>query len=101
MSEDVRPSQGVEQKPKIVRDGFETVPNALRTDNLAVRCTAPEHLGDDAECSGWCESFDIDPSDVRVDGYGYLHFADHVPTECPECGGGLLAYNGVQVNFYV
>ncbi|MFC7216504.1 hypothetical protein ACFQO4_20810 [Saliphagus sp. GCM10025334] len=77
---------------------FERVPDELRKNNLAIRCMIGE---DDPDlCDGWLTSVEIDPSDVRVDGYDRLHFAEHVPTECPECGDRVLEYNGVEVTFH-
>lgn len=77
---------------------FERVPEDLRTDHLTVRCLIAD---EEAEmCEGYFESVDIDPSDVWVDGYDRIHFADHVPTECPECGDRVLSYNGVEVVFH-
>ena len=77
---------------------FDRVPEKLRKDNLAIRCLIAE---DDPDlCDGWVESVEIDPSDVRVDGNGRIHFAEHVPTECGECGDRVLAYNGVEVSFH-
>ena len=79
--------------------GFERVPDELRADALAIRCLIGE---DDPElCPGWVTSVEITPRDVRVDGYDRLHFADHIPTECPACGDRVLAYNGVAVSFHV
>jgi hypothetical protein len=77
---------------------FDRVPDKLRTDNLAIRCLIGE---DDPDlCGGWMTSVEIDPSDVKVDGYDRIHFADHIPTECPECGDRILEYNGVEVSFH-
>ena len=78
-------------------DGFERVPDRLRKRNLAIHCLNHEYNPE--LCEGWVDSVEIDPTDVRVDGYDRIHFADHVPTECPECGDRILAYNGVEVDF--
>jgi len=77
---------------------FERVPNELRKNNLAIRCMIHEH--EPELCDGWLTSVEIDPSDVKVDGYDRIHFADHIPTECPECGDRVLEYNGVEVTFH-
>jgi len=77
---------------------FDRVPDKLRTDNLAIRCLVGE---DDPDlCDGWLTSVEIDPSDVKVDGYDRIHFADHIPTECPECGDRVLEYNGIEITFH-
>ena len=77
---------------------FDRVPDKLRADNLAIRCLIGEE--DPDLCDGWLTSVEIDPSDVKVDGYDRIHFADHIPTECPECGDRVLEYNGVEVSFH-
>lgn len=77
---------------------FERVPDELRKNNLAIRCMIHEVEPD--LCDGWLTSVEIDPSDVKVDGYDRIYFADHIPTECPECGDRVLEYNGVEVNFH-
>jgi hypothetical protein len=81
-----------------IGDGFQNVPEKLVTDNLAIRCLV--HELEPEMCDGWVTNVEIDPTDVTADGYGRLHFADHIPTECPECGDRVLAYNGVEVTFH-
>ena len=77
---------------------FERVPDELREHHLTVRCVIAT---DQPEfCDGYVESFEFDPSDVSVNGYDRIEFADHIPTQCPECGDRILAYNGVKVNFH-
>lgn len=88
------PSSGV----VTMASDFDTVPGKLATDHVAVHCLISEHEPD--LCDGWCESYDIDPQGFRVDGYGRIYAPEGVPTECPECGDRLLAYNGVEVNFH-
>lgn len=78
---------------------IERVPDALQTDHLSVRCVIGTNQPE--LCEGYVESFEFDPADVWVDGHGRIHFADHIPTECPECGDRILAYNGVEVSFHV
>jgi hypothetical protein len=85
-------AEGVEHDPR-------HVPEKLRTDHLAVRCLVKELVGDDV-CDGWTESFEIEKTGVKVDGYGNLYFPDNVPTECPNCHDRVLAYNGVEVTFH-
>jgi hypothetical protein len=80
-------------------EAIERVPDELRKGHVAVHCLIAEHQPD--LCDGFCESYDLSPSDVRVDGYDRLHFPEHVPTECPECGDRVLAYNGLEVSFHV
>ena len=84
---------------KMIREGFEHVPEELVTDNLAIRCLSPDYAPE--HCDGWVTSVEIKPTDVRMDGYGRLHFAEHIPTECENCGDRMLAFNGVEVNFHV
>lgn len=80
-------------------DAFDQLPDSLVADRLVIRCFISEE--DPDLCPGWIESFDISPRDVRIDGYGYLHFADRIPTECPECGDRVLIMNDEVVNFHV
>lgn len=79
--------------------GFDKLPEKLVTDRLTIRCLSKENGLD--VCPGWVTNVEIDPDDIRMDGYGLLHFPDHVPTECPECHDRMLAYNGVEVTFHV
>lgn len=81
-------------------DSFDQIPESLLRDRLSVRCFI--HEDDPDLCPDpWIESVDISPRDVRIDGYGYLHFSDHIPTECPECGDRVLIMNEEVVNFHV
>lgn len=89
-------NDGTERKH---RHGFDDLPDELVADNLTVRCLIPENAPE--FCDGWETSVEIAPTDIRMDGYGRLHFPEHVPTECPECGDRVLEYNGVEVNFHV
>lgn len=79
-------------------ESFDQIPDALKAHNLAIRCVVPEY--EPELCSGWVKSVEIDPSDIRIDGYGRLRFADHIPTECPECGDRVLEMNGERVSFH-
>ncbi|WP_152418058.1 hypothetical protein [Haloferax elongans] len=84
---------------KVIPDGFDHVPAALVSEKLVVRCMTPDI--EPEFCDGWVEEFETEKTAVRADGYGKLHFPDHVTTECPECGDRVLEVNGVEVTFHV
>lgn len=78
---------------------FEAIPDALLSGRLAIRCLIAD---EDADlCSGWLTSVDAHPRDIRLDGEGMLHFAEHIPTECGECGDRVLEMNGVPITFQI
>lgn len=77
---------------------FDEIPSALQQESVTVQCMIPEY--EPTLCSGWETTVEVSPSDVRIDGYGYLHFADHIPTECDVCGDRVLSMNGEVINFH-
>jgi hypothetical protein len=75
----------------------EAIPDELLTETLDIRCTSPELVPD--ACDGWETSVEIDPANICLDERDWIYFPDHVPTVCPDCHSGLIAYNGVELNF--
>ncbi|RDZ61398.1 hypothetical protein C5B90_19180 [Haloferax sp. Atlit-12N] len=82
----------------VATNGFEHVPADLVEDRLVVRCRTPDI--EPELCDGWVDEFEIETDAVRADGYGKLHFPEHVRTQCPECGDRVLEINGVEVTFH-
>ncbi len=80
-------------------DGFPEFPSALwGVEELTVKCLAGE-MDPGSPCPGWEETYEIDPSDIKLDGSGLIQIdVDEMPSDCPECGNPYeFSYNGVVV----
>ena len=73
------------------------IPDALLKGTLSVRCVVPDRVPE--ACDGWATTVECPPADVHINSREEIVFPRHVPTECSNCGGGELAYNGVELIF--